>query len=382
LQAELDAASIPIETEVISPEDSLILAQQLVIKARDTRDRFNILEAEKVLLEILGKSSNLIYSIDGLEQRVIVERMLRSELFEHHSWLLDYKLTRNHIVEALVHAEACRVYMNFISVGSEAVENLISLQGLLYLLLGQYEQALNLFKSVPSMEPDMTPTQLLGLGVSLIATNQPNEAVLLVKRYPDLIDGILTSMHTYANDLYSHEQRTLAIKILRFIAKNFGDRKEVFPSIYRLFILTRLRPDLIDVELKILKQFKTKLKEKAKDNTKKGISGVLQKKIPLEISATGNKDEIDQFSGFYHILDLEENHERDEIIATAWNEGNNSTWKLIFDAAYKPVLQESVKFKVTSGTITKIRPAKKKDQYRGTLIFEDAVIQPTLVRLW
>lgn len=382
LQAELDAASIPKETEVISPEDSLIIAQQLVIKARDTRDRFNIHEAEKVLLEILGKSSDLIYSIDGLEQRVIVERMLRSELFEHHSWLLDYKLTRNHIVEALVHAEACRVYMNFISVGREAIETLISLQGLLFLLLGQYDQALNLFKSVPSMEPEMTPTQLLGLSVSLIATNQPNEAVLLIKRYPDLVDGILASMHTYANDLYSHEQRTLAIKILIFVTKNFGDREDVFSSLYRLFVLTRLRPDLIDLNLKVLKQFKTKLKDKAKDNTKRGISGILKKKIPLEISATEKNEEVDQFTGFYHILDLEENHERDEIIATAWNEGNNSTWKLVFDAAYKPVLQESVKFKVTSGTIAKILSAKKKDQYRGTLIFKDAVIQPTLVRLW
>jgi len=370
------------EPEVLTPDDSLIVAQQLVIKARETREKYNIQEAERVLIEILSQSSNLIYTIDGLEQRVIIERMFRSELFEHHSWLLDYKLTRNHIVEALVHAEACRVYMNFISVGKEAIENLISLQGLLYLLLGQYDQALNLFKAVPSMDPETTPTQLLGLSVALIATKQANEAVLLIKRSPDLFDGILASMHTYANDLYTHDQRTLAIEILKFIVKNFGDREEVYRSIYRLFILTRLRPDLIDVELKILKLFKAKLKDRAKDNTKRGISQALQRMIPIEISATGDEKEVKQFKGFYHILDLNENHEKDELNVIAWNESNHSTWNLIFDSAYKTALEESVKFRVTSGTITKIRSPKKKDIFRGTLVFENPAIQPELVKQW
>ncbi|MFX0182187.1 MAG: hypothetical protein ACFE95_03805 [Candidatus Hodarchaeota archaeon] len=370
------------EPEVLTPEDSLIIAQQLVIKARETREKYNIQEAERVLIEILSHSSNLIYTIDGLEQRVIIERMLRSELFEHHSWLLDYKLTRNHIVEALVHAEACRVYMNFISVGKEAIENLISLQGLLYLLLGQYDQALNLFKAIPTMDPGTTPTQLLGLCVALIATKQANEAVLIIKRSPDLFDGILASMHTYANDLYTHDQRTLAIEILKFIVKNFGDREEVYRSIYRLFILTRLRPDLIDVELKILKLFKTKLRDKAKDNSKRGIPQVLQRMVPIEISATRDEKEVKQFKGFYHILDLNENHEKDELNVIAWNESNHSTWNLIFDLAYKPALEESVKFRVTSGTITKINSPKKKDIFRGTLVFENPAIQPELVKQW
>ncbi|MHA2075744.1 MAG: hypothetical protein ACW97X_14080, partial [Candidatus Hodarchaeales archaeon] len=257
------------QTEVISPVDALVIIQQLAIKARETREKFNTREAEKVLLEILAKSNELIYSIDGLEQRVIAERMLRSELFEHHSWLLDYKLTRNQIVEALVHTEACRVYMNFISVGKEAIENLISLQGLLYLLLGQYQQALNLFESV--LEDEISPTQLLGLTISLIATKQVNDANVLLKRYPDLIDGMISSMHTYANDLYSHDQRELAIEILIFIVKNYGTQEEVLRSIHRLFILTRLRQDLVELELNILKLFKQKLKEKAKDLTKRGI---------------------------------------------------------------------------------------------------------------
>ncbi|MFX0015776.1 MAG: hypothetical protein ACFFB2_01120 [Promethearchaeota archaeon] len=370
------------EPEVMRPEDALIIAQQLVIKARETRESFNVLEAERVLIEILTKSSELIYTIDNLEQRVIVERLLRSELFEHHSWLLDYKLTRNQIVEAFVHAEACRVFMNFISVGREAIENLISLQGLLYLLLGQYTQALHLFESIPVIETEMPPTQLLGLTVSLIATNQLNDAFLQLKRFPALLDGMISSMHTYANDLYTHDQRELAIEILKFIVKNFGDRKETFPSIKRLFILTRIRPDLVEIDLKVQKFFKEKLKEEGKDLTSRGIPSSWRKMLPIEIPAAETKELIEQFKGFYHILDLVVDHERNELNVIAWNESNNSTWKLVFDEAYKPALEESVKIKITSGSIIKIHQSEKRENYRGKIIFEDPAIQPVLVKPW
>ncbi|MFX1517772.1 MAG: hypothetical protein ACFFC6_15825 [Promethearchaeota archaeon] len=374
--------SIQTEAEVVQPGDTLIIAQQLVIKARETRESFNVQEAERVLVEILTKSSELIYSIEDLEQRVIVERLLRSELFEHHSWLLDYKLTRNHIVEALVHAEACRVYMNFISVGKEAIENLISLQGLLYLLLGEYSQALDLFESIPTVETEMPPTQLLGLTVSLIATNQPDDAVIRLKRFPDLLDGMISSMNTYANDLYTHDQRELAIEILKFIVRNFSVRKEAFLCTKRLFILTRLRPDLVEIDLKVQKIFKEKLKEEGKDLTKRGVPAAWKKSLPIQISASETEGLAEQFKGFYHILDISLNHERNELHVIAWNEGNSSTWKLVFDEAYKPALEESVKIKITSGTITKIHPADKKDIIRGKLIFEDPAIQPVLVKPW
>ncbi|NHJ00922.1 MAG: hypothetical protein EAX86_02220 [Candidatus Heimdallarchaeota archaeon] len=370
------------EPEVITPVDALIVAQQLMMKARDTRERFNILDAENVLVEILTKSSDLIYTIDDLEQRVIVERMFRSELFEHHSWLLDYKLARNQILEALVHAEACRVYMNFISVGKEAIENLISLQGLLYLLLGHPVEALRLFETVPYMDTEISPTQLLGITVSLIATNQPNEAVLYLKKYPDLLDGMISSMHTYANDLYSHDQKELAIEILKTIVKNFSDREDILRSINRLFILTRLRPDLIELDLKIQKIFKSKLKSKGVDNSKRGIPNKWLQALPIEINSGSVNELADQFKGFYHILDLIMEPEKDEIHLIAWDESNNSTWKLIFDSAYKPALEESVKIKITSATISQLKQAKKGANYRGEIVFDFAAIQPELVKAW
>jgi hypothetical protein len=370
------------EPEVLSPEDSLLVAQQLIIKARETRDSYHVVEAEKVVLEILAKSSELIYKIDNLEQRVIVERMLRSEMFEHHSWLLDYKLSRNQVLEALVHSEACRIYMNYISVGKEAIENLIALQGLLYLLLGKYERALTLFKAVPEMEQELSSTQILGLLISLIATDQQNEAALLLKRNKNMLEGLISSMHAYANDLYNHDQRELAISVLKFIVKNYGELPEVDRSIYRLFVLTRLRQDMVDFEVKIQEIFKKKLKTRAKDNSKKAVPKAIKKKVPIVLSSEQSTKEIDQFKGFYHILHLSENREKDEISIIVWNEANNSTWQLIFDSAYKPALQESVKIKITSGTITNIHKADKMEPFRATLHFESPAIQPELVKPW
>jgi tetratricopeptide (TPR) repeat protein len=382
IEKEIVAIAPKHEPEVLKPEDGLIIAQQLVLKARGTRETYHIQQAEEILLEILTKSSELIYSIDGLEQRVIVERMIRSELFEHHSWLLDYRITHNQIVEALVHAEACRIYMNFISVGREAIENLIALQGLLYLLLGKYDRALELFKAVPQMDPELSSTQILGLAVALIATQQQNEAALLIRRNVDMIEGIITSMHAYANDLYSHDQRELAINILKFLVKNFGKQEEADRSIYRLFVLTRLRQDLIVGEAKIENIFKKRLVNRGIDDSKKGIPKSFMNKIPIVLSTSEDSKEIEQFKGFYHILDLVENREKDEILAVAWNESNNSTWQLNFDSAYKPALEESVKIKITSGKITKIKKAKRTDPYRATLNFETPTIQPELVKPW
>ncbi|MHA1975635.1 MAG: hypothetical protein ACW98I_01910 [Candidatus Hodarchaeales archaeon] len=382
IEKEIVAIAPKHEPEVLKPEDGLIIAQQLVLKARGTRETFHIHEAEEVLLEILAKSSELVYSIDGLEQRVIVERMLRSELFEHHTWLLDYRISRNQIVEALVHSEACRIYMNFISVGREAIENLIALQGLLYLLLGKYERALELFKAVPQMDPELSSTQILGLSVALIATQQQNEAALLIKRNPEMLEGLITSMHTYANDLYSHEQRELAINLLKFLVKNFSGQEEVNRSVYRLFVLTRLRQDLIKGEVKIQKIFRKKLINKGIDDSKKGIPKKIMNKIPIVLSTSEDIKEIEQFKGFYHILDLSEDREKDEIHVVVWNESNNSTWQLIFDSAYKPALEESVKIKITSGNISKIRKAKRPEVFRAALFFESPTIQPELVKPW
>ena len=370
------------EPEPLSPDDSFLIAQQLVLKARESRETFNVVVAEEVLLEILAKSSELLHTIDGLEQRVIVERMLRSELFEHHSWLLDFRLSRNQILEALIHSEACRAYMNYISVGREVIENLIALQGLLYLLLGKFERALELFKALPEVDSELSSTQILGLTVSLIAAREPNEAALLVRRNTEIIEGIISSMHAYANDLYAHDQRELSIDVLKFIVKNFSDREEAERSIYRLFVITRLRRDLIDFEIKVQKIFKQKLKNRAKDNTKKAVPSTIMKSLPYELSTDSNPKYLEEMKGFYHILNLVENRERDEINVIAWNEANNSTWRLVFDSAYKPAIEESVKIRITSGKIVKIASAGKKDDFRATIYLEAPAIQPEMVKPW
>jgi len=81
-------------------------------------------------------------------------------------------------------------------------------------------------------------------------------------------------------------------------------------------------------------------------------------------------------------LHLKEEKEKDEISVIAWNESNNSTWCLVFDLAYKPALEESVKIKITSGEIVRIIQADKNESYRATLYFESPAIQPELVKPW
>jgi len=120
---------------------------------------------------------------------------------------------------------------------------------------------------------------------------------------------------------------------------------------------SRLRHDLIEGEVKITNIFKTKLVNRGMDDSKKGIPKSILNKVPIVLSTSEDPKEIEQFKGFYHILDLVENREKDEILAIAWNENNNSTWLLNFDSAYKPALEESVKIKITSGKIIGINKA-------------------------
>ncbi|MHA2347841.1 MAG: hypothetical protein ACXACP_14060, partial [Candidatus Hodarchaeales archaeon] len=108
----------------------------------------------------------------------------------------------------------------------------------------------------------------------------------------------------------------------------------------------------------------------------------IMKSLPYELSKDRNPKSLEDLKGFYHVLHIIEDRERDEIDVIAWNEANNSTWRLIFDSAYKPALEESVKIRITSGKIAKITPAEKKDSFRATLYLETPAIQPEMVKPW
>ena len=138
----------------------------------------------------------------------------------------------------------------------------------------------------------------------------------------------------------------------------------------------------MEFELKIQEIFKKKLKTRAKDNSKRDVPKSAMRKLPIAIVNEKTTKEIEQFKGFYHILHLREDKKKDEINVIAWNESNNSTWCLVFDLAYKPALDESVKIKITSGEIVRIVQADKKESYRATLYFESPAIQPEMVKPW
>ncbi len=372
--------------EIIEPSKSLMKAQELVTQARQAREQSNIQKAEQIVFEILMQSSVLIFSNPSLEHRIIIETLFKAELFEHHTWLLRMKLHWNDILDALVHAEACLVYMNLISVNREIIESMVALQGLLYLLHGHIERALDLFRMIPREEgEEVSLTQLLGLVVSLIAANREDEAFKLMNNYPKFVEGLISSMGTYANDLFYRKQHTIAISILRFISLNFTDSTGIRDIIERLFIMTRLRPDLIKNDTKVQSLFASVLGKQAIDNSSLAIPRLWSQQVranpelPLESDI---KDPRGMFKGYYHILDLDYQEKDDEIVVIAWNEANKSTWRLIFPAAYLPALEKSIKIRLTSGRLVKLKPDKKDKIVRGTLFFEEPVIQPEFIQWW
>ncbi|MFX0065013.1 MAG: hypothetical protein ACFFC7_22790 [Candidatus Hermodarchaeota archaeon] len=371
---------------IIEPSESLMKAQELVNHARQAREQSNIQKAEQIIFEILMQSSTLIFSIPSLEDRIIIETLFKAELFEHHTWLLRMKLQWNDILDALVHAEACLVYMNLISVNREIIESMVALQGLLYLLHGHIERALDLFRMIPRGEgEEVSLTQLLGLVVSLIAANREDEALKLMNIHPKFVEGLISSIGTYANDLFYRKQHSIAIAILRFIALNFTDSISIHDTIERLFIMTRLRPDLIKGDTTVQSLFASVLGKQAIDNSSYPIPRHWSQQVranpelPLE---SDKKDPRGMFKGYYHILELEYQEKDDEIVVIAWNEANKSTWRLIFPAAYLPALEKSIKIRLTSGRLVKLKPDKKDKIVRGTLFFEEPVIQPEFIQWW
>lgn len=371
----IESDSIP---KPMEPTNALMEAQELTVKARNTREQNNVHEAEKIIYEISMKSSQLIYSIEELEQRVIIERFLKSELFEHHSWLLTYRLQHKEILDALIHSEAILIYMNTISVGPEAIENLLALQGLLYLLLGESKKALDLFREIPKDDDELSPTQLIAIVISLILSGNEKEALTTIKKNKkEYFDGLITSMHTYSNDLYNYNQHTMAISLLKFITINFGtSNKEItHDSVKRLFILTRTRVNLINKDKKLLSIFKTVLGKKSDDFTKRAIPREWIKKLPVPLKI-GKKDSL---KGAYHILDKEINENDNTIDLVAWNEENSSVWRLIISYDYYPAIKDSFKIIITSGTVKSILKPRRGDICRGIIKIDTPTIQPELV---
>ncbi|MFX0090431.1 MAG: hypothetical protein ACFFBD_01615, partial [Candidatus Hodarchaeota archaeon] len=254
------------------------------------------------------------------------------------------------------------------------------------LLHGQIEHALELFRVIPRGEgEEMSLTQLLGLVVSLVAASQEKEALKLMKDYPEFLEGLLSSIRTYANDLFSRDQRSMAISILRFVSLNFPNMVGFKDVVKRLFIMTRLHPNLIRKDKDLQAFFQSILKKEAKDDSSQPIPKFWTQLVksnpdlPLQ-SVKGNP--MEKFKGYYHILSLEHQEKDNQIAVIAWNEENQSTWQLLFPADYLPALEQSVKIKITSGKLIKILKRRQNDIFRGTLVFKEPSIQPELIQWW
>ena len=146
-----------------------------------------------------------------------------SEIFQHHTWLLEQRLRRSELEEALTHCQACLAHLCFITVDQEAIENLQSLKGLFYLLLGRVETALNIFSAVD--EKVLTPVQRLGLVASLISTGETDRAMALASKQCENPDRFVDSLMHLGVDAQSRGKVELASKLYEFLLfcfENFG----------------------------------------------------------------------------------------------------------------------------------------------------------------
>ena len=391
-QNEVKAASSgtirEIETDTAKKEKPLSMDIKTIFdkfnKLREYRNMNNIIAVERELMRLPRMTSIAITEAATSEEKLILSQMIYAELFEIHSWSLNYRISKNSLIEALLHAEALLNVCSFVQTSDEIIENIISLKGLISLLLGKFATAYDLFTQIP-VDDQMSPTQFLGLIVSYVAFDQYDKAKKLVKDNIDGFEGLSSSLYKYANDCYLRGQQELALKIMEFIFSNYyttKKRREMLSQYpQRLFILSRIAPKMLKKEtIELLTEV---LGEKAIDNSMESIpKSLLSNKIKGKSLAMLENNEL--FQGTFYVLDIAEKLQEKNLEVLTWQDDTASLWKIIFDIEMKPAIEEAVSFKLKQGDITKIskRTSKDKENIRGSVKIVNPVLQVNIRIPW
>ncbi len=378
-------------SKVLEPSNYFEQLVLLLNKCSEAREENNIYEAEQAEIHVTLEAPKILAQIRDLEMREIAQKYMHSVLFEHHTWMFQGYQQRQEIVQALVHIQSCLTHLKFIDVATEALENLLALRGLLFLLLGQIDSALESFESIAiSEDQPMSTVQLLGLIVALVARERFNDAMRLVRRYSDLKEGLIDSIRGYADIAFHRGQQRLAMNLLEFLILSFlKDVEMVLPAAERLFILSRYRPDIPRKEAYIA--LKKLLGRKYQDNTHKSVKRMWQKVVPIEIGLLQDKEytkqftprelqEIQAFQGPYYVFEIRKFEEQNLMHVFVWHEPFACGWRHIISLDYYPAFEKTFSFKYMSGTITKISRKTKTDPdiIRGTIHVKNPVIQVKL----
>ncbi len=345
---------------------------------RHARELSNIFEAEKRGEKVAIQITKILSPIVDIEQRYILTQYISSEMFQHHTWLLHQRLARDELFEALEHCQACLTYLNFINVDQEAIENLQSLKGLFYLLLGRVETAFNIFSTVD--ESVLTPVQRLGLVASLVYSGETQEAMRIA--HADLPDTekFLDSLFNLGVDASSRGKLKIAASIFEFILHCFEDQvDDLIDPAERLFLITRRHRDLLSSE-NTEERIKNTLGENAEDRTHVDVPLEWNLLCPFQINPQDPKTQ--RFLGKYEILEISKDDTNLSVLA--WSHPLHSIWKLILPVDSEPAISIAITFKLTSGEITEIRPRNflEPTTIRGVITVKSPAIQITAKRRW
>ncbi|MHA2233590.1 MAG: hypothetical protein ACXAB4_13995, partial [Candidatus Hodarchaeales archaeon] len=220
--------------------------------AREARIQGNIEKAEELLPKIMRTSSKVLTSLTNAEQRVMLSTMVAGEMFEHYVFLLHSNLRRNDLIQAIAASQSCIALLNFLYIDLELYENIVVLQGLVYLLLGENDRAVSLFTLIDTTE--ITPTQRLGLIVGNVIADNPQDAKKLTDQIlEDRIPDLIASIYNYSSEAFSRGRIELTVRLLSFLLMNFSERREAIQECaWQLFIATRIQPELLDSQCQTL----------------------------------------------------------------------------------------------------------------------------------
>ncbi|MFW9914416.1 MAG: hypothetical protein ACFFGZ_02300 [Candidatus Thorarchaeota archaeon] len=350
----------------------------LLDTAREARLQGNISKAEELLPDIMRTSSKVLTSLTSAEQRVMLSSMVAGEMFDHYVFLLHSHLRRNEFIQVIAASQSCIALLNFLYIDIELYENIIVLQGLVYLLLGENTRAVSLFTQIDTTE--ITQTQRLGLIVGNVVAGKPQEAKKLSNQIPDdRIPDLIASIHSYSSEAFARGRTELTIQLLSFLITNFSEKTEIIRECaQQLFIATRLQPELL--HSKSEKLTKTLLGASARDETHKPMPRSLTSLAPLEITS---EHTLAGFLGRFHILQLIPIGSEGKMEVIAFLDTLRSIVRVVFPMDIAPALTHAMSFELKGGMIAEMRPRRPHEKrIRGTIVVDDPVLQVTVRLPW
>lgn len=350
----------------------------LLDTAREARVQGNVSKAEELLPDIMRTSSKVLTSLTSAEQRVMLSSMVAGEMFDHYVFLLHSHLRRNEFIQVIAASQSCIALLNFLYIDIELYENIVVLQGLVYLLLGENDRAVSLFTQIDTTE--ITQTQRLGLIVGNVVAGKPQEAKKLSNQIPDVqIPDLIASIHNYSSEAFSRGRTELAVQLLSFLLTSFSEKTEMIRECaQQLFIATRLQPELLHSQSeKLTRKFLGSL---ARDETQKPMPRSLTSLAPLEVTS---KHTLAGFLGRFYILQVIPIGSEGKLEVIAFLDSLRSVMRVVFPMDIAPALTHAMSFELKGGTIAEMRPRRPHEKrIRGTFVVDDPVLQVTVRLPW